>query len=420
MKRILDLFPAMFLLLACPALAQDRQPEMRKWVQQLGDSRYHVRVNAHKQLELQGRSAIPLVEQATRSTDLEVSRRAQQILAKIRAAKPRPAGQQKNLLARPLVRRGGCGTKTNNPIKGGLTWLKSQQRSQPRAKGGGSNGYWQDSEDWAAPGTTGLVLLSYQGAGHSYRVGPYREVCKKALRWLCTQQGKDGRISGRGGDPMYNHVLATLALTESYVHTRSPLLKGFTLRAQAYLLKAQDDKTGTWRHTQREGGNDIDITVWGLLALKSAKESGLQIPGLDAARKRLARAIEQRAPPEKDPLALGTTILSRTMSGVDRSDVALRRLADQLVKCAPKDASPQARLIASIALFKMGGDYWKRWSLSLRAALVPKQQGKKNDKLTGSWNPDGHSGHAAGRVYTTALHTMSLQVYYRYAKSLGR
>jgi hypothetical protein len=41
-------------------------------------------------------------------------------------------------------------------------------------------------------------------------------------------------------------------------------------------------------------------------------------------------------------------------------------------------------------------------------------QQTSNGSLAGSWSPDGLWGGYGGRIYSTALATMCLEVYYRY------
>ena len=48
----------------------------------------------------------------------------------------------------------------------------------------------------------------------------------------------------------------------------------------------------------------------------------------------------------------------------------------------------------------------------MKEALVTTQQTRGDD--AGSWNPDGIWGGYGGRVYSTALSALILEVYYRY------
>ena len=68
----------------------------------------------------------------------------------------------------------------------------------------------------------------------------------------------------------------------------------------------------------------------------------------------------------------------------------------------------------TLAMFQYGGDPWKTWNAALRTALVGKQQTKAEE--AGSWDPHGAWGFAGGRVYSTAINALSLEIYYRYPR----
>lgn len=55
---------------------------------------------------------------------------------------------------------------------------------------------------------------------------------------------------------------------------------------------------------------------------------------------------------------------------------------------------------------------WAAWNSAMKRALLPRQVA--DGPNAGSWRPDTLWGGYGGRVYTTALATMCLEVYYRY------
>jgi hypothetical protein len=72
----------------------------------------------------------------------------------------------------------------------------------------------------------------------------------------------------------------------------------------------------------------------------------------------------------------------------------------------------------SYAMYQMGGSrWWEPWNKAMKQAVVGSQRG--DGDLTGSWDPVGPWGFAGGRVYSTALMVLCLQVYYRYSRVLG-
>jgi hypothetical protein len=69
------------------------------------------------------------------------------------------------------------------------------------------------------------------------------------------------------------------------------------------------------------------------------------------------------------------------------------------------------------AAFQIGGTTWKAWRGALGEAVVKSQ--RTDGDASGSWDPVGPWGYVGGRVYATAMQTLTLEVYYRYAPLLG-
>ena len=69
---------------------------------------------------------------------------------------------------------------------------------------------------------------------------------------------------------------------------------------------------------------------------------------------------------------------------------------------------------ATLAMFQMGDTYWKKWNEALKTALCTTQQ--KGGCEDGSWDPATVVfGLKGGRLLSTAMGCLSLEVYYRYA-----
>ena len=74
----------------------------------------------------------------------------------------------------------------------------------------------------------------------------------------------------------------------------------------------------------------------------------------------------------------------------------------------------------TFAMNQWGGKHWKDWRKAIETALIPNQHRKdKEDNFFGSWDPVGPWGEDGGRVYSTAICTLMLEVYYRYSQILG-
>ena len=71
---------------------------------------------------------------------------------------------------------------------------------------------------------------------------------------------------------------------------------------------------------------------------------------------------------------------------------------------------------ATLCCFQQGGEIWKKWNEAMKKTLLENQikDGSPND---GSWEPNGKwvsKQRGGGRVMSTALGAMCLEVYYRY------
>ena len=70
---------------------------------------------------------------------------------------------------------------------------------------------------------------------------------------------------------------------------------------------------------------------------------------------------------------------------------------------------------ATLCMFQRGGDHWVLWNKAMKPTLINSQ--RRDGDFDGSWNPlfDYKGGHIyGGRVMSTALGAMCLEVYYRY------
>ena len=85
---------------------------------------------------------------------------------------------------------------------------------------------------------------------------------------------------------------------------------------------------------------------------------------------------------------------------------------------------PQARsenlyywYYGTLALFQAQGEPWKRWNAALQEQLLQRQ--RLDGKFAGSFDPDKVWGHYGGRIYSTAMGALCLEVYYRYLPLYG-
>ena len=115
-------------------------------------------------------------------------------------------------------------------------------------------------------------------------------------------------------------------------------------------------------------------------------------------------------------------VLGRLKMGLKRTSPLLTGGADYLVEDLPQWDRVRGNSFAyywwyygTHAMFQMGGDRWKKWNAATRDMLVRHQVAPGDPKVDGSWEPvyDGRHG---GRVYSTAMACLCLEVYYRHGK----
>ena len=66
----------------------------------------------------------------------------------------------------------------------------------------------------------------------------------------------------------------------------------------------------------------------------------------------------------------------------------------------------------TLGMYQLQGDHWQRWNSAMQTTLVQRQ--RLNGDVAGSWDPDCLWGGYGGRVYSTAMSALCLEVYYRY------
>jgi len=356
-----------------------------------------------------------------------------------------------------LVARGGGGAGTEDAVRAALRWLARHQ-SPDGSWGAASFPNQCTKEPCPGPGgrdydagATSLALLAFLGAGFSHlsrdevpdpvRPGQtlhFGLAVRNALKWLVAQQDPEGCIGPRRNHYLYNHAIATLALSEAFGMTNAGMLAVPAQKAVDFLVAAQNPGKG-WRYTPRCGDNDTSVTGWAVMALKSAEISGLTFPPqcYEGTRSWLDQVTEPtygrvgytRKPGGNErwlsPTAIA--IMSRIFMDKNRGDTRLATGCDQLLKVKP--AWEEGRIdfyywyYASLALFQFDGPVgpkWRSWNEEMKTALVKNQNLLATGCRAGSWEPvDLWAKHSGGRIYSTAINALTLEDYYRYANVFG-
>jgi hypothetical protein len=336
------------------------------------------------------------------------------------------------------VARFGGSPATESAVEAALRWLKRHQEN---------DGSWDiakydcksGNNTRCRVGCTGLALLAFLGAGHTAKVGKFRDNVRRAQQWLTKFQKKNGLIAerergGSGASVGYNHAIAGLALAEAYGMTKDPLLKPIAQKAVDYSINIHQNPYSGWRYDAKTS-NDTSVTGWFVMQLKSAKVAGLRVDnaGFQGATNWLNKVTTKEGhvgytSPAHDSAMTAVGMVCRQFMGVPNRDPLLKGGADRLAKFTPQweDARGHARergfyywYYGTLCMFQMGGNHWKAWNKSMKKTLLDNQRkggpmdGSVND-VDGSWDPKSWIDHYGGRVMTTAMGALTLEVYYRY------
>ncbi|MEC8929742.1 MAG: prenyltransferase/squalene oxidase repeat-containing protein, partial [Verrucomicrobiota bacterium] len=323
-----------------------------------------------------------------------------------------------------MIEELGGSEKTEKAIMTALDWFTRHQHPE---------GYWsikpRTKSLTTSTASTGMAMLCYMGWGAKHnQPGPYQAPLNKAVQWLHKQTKENGDMRGSGGD-MYAHGIAAIALAEAYSVSKDPKLRNAVIRMVDFTVRAQNPKTGGWRYNPysrayRDPG-DMSVTGWQIMALKSARLAGVKVPELAFQRAKMFmdrvgggphRARYGYSGSAFNPSMTAEAMFCQQLMGLPpvhprQIESAAAMVPSQL---PTMNGQPNYYLwyYGTLALHQHQGMKWKLWNSAMRPILMKRQTQAGRD--AGSWAPNGTWGGRAGRVITTAMATLSLEVYYRY------
>jgi hypothetical protein len=328
----------------------------------------------------------------------------------------------------------GATADSEAAVQAALVWLASTQSE---------DGHWhasdfgagretrtlghdrQEAGKTADTGITGLALLAFLGAGHTHVEGEYRETVQRGLEFLLRSQAPDGHLAGpaRIFEKMYCHGIATLALGEAWAMTADPRIRPALQQAIHYTVSAQHPTQGGWRYQPGDPG-DISQFGWQLMALRSAELGGLPIDNrtralmhkfLESATAGRSRGLAAYRPGERPTRTMTAEAMAcRFFLGVPPSSAAAQEATDFVLQEFPGRGPSNLYYwyYATLALYQNQGPAWKVWNEALQPNLIARQ--RRDGRAAGSWDTDDVWGGYGGRVFTTAMGALCLEVYYRY------
>lgn len=339
---------------------------------------------------------------------------------------------------RQVVKHGGS-QETELAVKRALEWLANHQAhhggwiARDFEAGRGDQGEHQHRDHAGADadtGITGLALLAFLAQGNTHLEGPHRDTVRRGLDYLLAEQSRNGDLSGRARlyAKMYCHGMASLAISEAWAMTGDRALQPAVKRAVAFTVAAQHPTTGGWRYQPGDQG-DTSQFGWQLLALKSAELAGVPTP--NSTRSGMVRFLRLVSTGPSKGLAsyrprgaasrtmTAEALLCRFMLGERGRQGAVDEAVEFIMDEPPRNGQMNLYYwyYGSLAMFQVQGESWKRWNVGLQQQILPKQVLVGEHR--GSWDPDTVWGGYGGRVYSTAMAALCLEVYYRYLPVLN-
>jgi hypothetical protein len=347
-----------------------------------------------------------------------------------------------------LLETYGGNAQTEEAVLRGLRWLAAHQQEDGRwslkAYHEGIDGcncrteFENEVVDMDTAGTA-FGVLPFLGAGIAHNRAPeepselaqYQDTVRKALEYLCRNQVRDRDVKKNGnlGGNLYAHALGTIALCEAYGISGDDRLKIHAQMAIKYLTESQH-ADGGWRYGPRQPG-DMSAVGWMFLAIRSGQLAGLQIDNIPLQKAtlfvnscaagpeeyKLSRYAYQPGMPAKLSLS-AAGLLTRQYLGWKQDDPNLLAGASYLMQNLPPASATRPGALyyyyyATQVLHHMEGMDWDLWNHYMREHLLRTQI--KEGHATGSWDAEGADwGARGGRLYSTSLALMTLQVYYRH------
>ncbi len=317
----------------------------------------------------------------------------------------------------------GGSADTEAAISAALGWFTRNQEpdgSWSMRRHGGEHGH-----DMSA---TSMAALCYMGWGATHKKeGPYQPTLTKAIDWLISKAKPDGDLRGDGGN-MYDQGIATIALAEAYGLTKDERLKPILEKAAQFIANAQSN-VGSWRYKPDDrNGGDTSIYGWQVMALKSCKMSGINIPEeawqkapvwLDKAGGGQHGGLYGYNNASPKPAMVAEGLFSRQLLGTPPTHPMMAESVNYLNTALPDPGKVNYYLLyyGTLALYQHKGPVWDEWNDRMKKFLLGAQRKGGNDD--GSWDPRGEHANQSGRVIITAMATLSLEVYYRYLPMYG-
>ena len=350
-----------------------------------------------------------------------------------------------SLLAVLVCATAGCAddvapisVQTKQSVDRAVSWMLTQQRPQ--------GCFYQDKNGETVPAHSGaltaLAIMGLSGVGHMPTdPSPEGRAVAKALRFMVDNivPNDEGYLGQSDHSRMYGHGIISLMYAEMLGQSQDEeidrKLRSRLQRSCELIMRSQDvikgeANRGGWRYEPASSDSDISVSVWQVMALRAAKNAGLDIPksAIDHAVAYIKRSYRSERDTNGLPKDMeaafsyepygGRQGFSTTAAGV----LALQVCGDYE---APEVVGGAAYLIknppaASEPWFFYGTYYYAQgmYQRGGEQASVARQKTEQllltNQSDNGAWQPKNGNERGEGPIYATSLALLSLSVHYHF------
>ena len=260
------------------------------------------------------------------------------------------------------------------------------------------------------------------------------------------RRNRSGGYYGVDGSRMYGHGITTLCLGEmlgmSVTRDQDRRIRQNLVRAVNLILAAQRQRkpdsrhVGGWRYEPTSSDSDLSITVWQLMALRSAQNAGLPVrkENIDLAVKYLKRSYQSARNARGHPTNLKTGFGYTPTSRPRYASTAAGLLSLQVCNLDEEEAPEiigAANYLEDIELnpkrllWFYYGTYYYAQGMQRRKNDKPDSDGSRQarkarenvervllnlQKADGSWEGSNRTEMDIGKIYCTTLAILSLSV----------
>jgi len=261
-------------------------------------------------------------------------------------------------------------------------------------------------------GITALACMAFMADGHLPNRGVYGHLVERGLNFVLEHAQETGLIAAdTSHGPMYGHGFATLFLGEVYGMTGDPRVREALVKA-VHLIVTTQNPQGGWRYHPRPFDADISVTICQVMALRSARNAGLNVPEqtIDRAIRYVRQCQNASDGGFRYMLSSGNSAFPRSAAGVASlyyagvyEDKAISRGLGYMLSQQDVVSKPgvghyfYGQYYAVQAMYLAGGKYWQQWFPQVRQELLRAQ------------TPQGWTS-SHGDTYATAMALLILQI----------